>query len=91
MIVEVPADTALTAPELAFIVAIPVLLLLQVPPDVEFVRVLVPFRQADRVPPMAARTGSGFTVTVISLLRSTTDPAVALRRKSVVTLSPPDV
>ena len=63
MISEVPAETLETRP-LAFIVATPVEALFQVPPGVEFARVVVEPIQTDVVPVMALKTGNAFTVTV---------------------------
>jgi len=69
VITDVPAVTPVTTPVEAFMVATPVVALLQVPPEVEFPRVVVNPAQTDRLPVMAAKTGNGFTVTVAVTVR----------------------
>ena len=60
-----PPATPVTVPEDEPTVAVPVLLLLQVPPDVELVRVDVAPAQNTSVPPIAA--GLGFTVAIVEV------------------------
>ena len=59
-----PEATPSTLPLVGWTVAIEVLLLLQVPPLVAFVKVDVALTQADGVPPIAATLGTSFTVNV---------------------------
>ena len=59
--VTLPADTPVTTP-LLFTVAIAVLLLLQVPPDVTSANVMVELTQTLDEPVIAATTGNAFTV-----------------------------
>jgi hypothetical protein len=59
---ELPADLPVTRPEEASMVATPVEALLQVPPDVVLLRVVVNPLQIVVVPVMAANTGRAFTV-----------------------------
>ena len=59
-----PAEKPETTP-LEFMVAIPVEALFQVPPGVEFAKVVVEPIQTDVVPVIAFKTGNAFTVTVI--------------------------
>ena len=61
--VEVPADTPVTTPEL-FIVATSVLLLLHEPPAVASLNVLVFQIQTLVIPVIGVTVGNGFTVTV---------------------------
>jgi len=63
VIVAVPAPTPVAVPVDEPIVATPLLLLLQVPPLTELVRVELLPTQADIVPPIAA--GDVFTETVV--------------------------
>ena len=65
--VEVPADTPVTTPEL-FIVATAALLLLHVPPVVASLNVVEFPIQTLVVPVIAATVGKGFTVTVVVAL-----------------------
>ena len=62
--VTVPAATPVTTPVLEFTVAMPVLLLLQLPPVVTFARVVVLPIQALSVPVIAATVGRALIVTV---------------------------
>ncbi len=78
--VAVPAETPLTTPVEAPTVATPVALLLQVPPEVELANVVVDPTQMEVVPVMAAKTGNGLTVMVITLLLSVIAPEVAFLR-----------
>ena len=64
MIVAVPADTPVTSP-LAFTVAMPVALLLHVPPAVASVNCVVLPIHTVCVPVIAATTGAEPTVTVL--------------------------
>ena len=63
MIIDVPSETLETTP-LAFIVAIPVEALFQVPPAVEFARVVLDPIQTDAAPVIPLNTGNAFTVTI---------------------------
>ena len=64
MIVAVPADTPVTSP-LLFTVAIPVALLLHVPPAVASENCVVLPEHTVCVPVIAATTGAALTVTVL--------------------------
>ena len=61
--IAVPAETPVTMPVPEPIVAIPVAPLVQLPPAVPSVRVVVLPVHTDNVPPIA--TGAVFTVTVV--------------------------
>ena len=63
VIIDVPRATPVTVPE-ASIVATPVLLLVQVPPDVASLRVVVPPVHVTTEP--AIGSGSGFTTMLIA-------------------------
>ena len=62
--VAVPGATPVTIPDEAPTVAIPVLPLDQVPPEVAFDKVVFPPTQSSIVPEMAVGGGVTFTVTV---------------------------
>ncbi len=69
-----PADTPETTPLDASIVALFVEALLQTPPPVALVRVVVPFSHRVSGPPIAATVGSGFTVIVAVELGAVVQP-----------------
>src|SRR6218665_539136 len=60
--VVLPAATPLTRPVLLFTVAAAGLLLVQLPPAVPLVRVMVLLAHTSLSPPMAGNTGNAFTV-----------------------------
>jgi hypothetical protein len=63
--VAVPADTAVTAPFVEFIVATPVLSDDQLPPVAVVVNVVVPFEHIALVPLIVPALGAAVTVTVL--------------------------
>lgn len=65
--VQVPAATPVATPVEMLTVAIDVLLLVQVPPEMEFVKVLVPPTGIDVIPAIAA--GAGVTETVLTAVQ----------------------
>ena len=77
MIVEVPAATPVTTPEL-LTVATAVLALVHAPPAVVLVRVVVLPTQTAAVPVMAATEGSGLTVRVTAAALIGHPPTVAV-------------
>ena len=64
MIVALPALTPVTLPVIEFTVATAVLEDVQTPPAVVFVKIVLELIHAFVVPPIAARTGNAFTLTV---------------------------
>lgn len=62
--VELPADTPVTTPVVAFTVAAEVLLLLQLPPLLLLAKVVVEPMHTNVVPLMVPAFGSGLTVIV---------------------------
>ena len=63
----VPADTPVTTPVEALIVATPVALLVQLPPETEDVKVVVPATQAVWVPLRVPAVGGVVTVMVVAV------------------------
>ena len=64
MIVALPAVTPVTLPVIEFTVATAVLEDVHTPPAVVFVKIVLELIHAFVVPPIAARTGNAFTLTV---------------------------
>ena len=62
--IALPLATPVTTPVLLLTVAIAVLLLVQLPPGVALVKVIVAPPQTSLGPPIAATAGGGLTVTV---------------------------
>jgi hypothetical protein len=65
--VAVPADTPVTSPVEALIVATPVALLVQLPPVIVDVKVVVPATQTDWLPLRVPAVGGVVTVMVVAV------------------------
>lgn len=63
--VVVPGLIPVTTPVTAFTAATVLFAVDHKPPDCAFARVTVPFSHTEAEPVLAAKTGSGFTVTVV--------------------------
>ena len=68
VIVDVPADTPVTAPVIEFTVATDVEPLVQTPPAVVLVKIVLDPIHAFVVPAIAANVGNAFTLTVVCAL-----------------------